>query len=62
MVRAEPSFVEGVLWPEFKKYSALLEELVGEIIDGLISQIHDVKEDEIVIVGELPLTTQETAL
>src|ERR1044071_7819113 len=21
MVRAEPSFVEGVLWPEFKKYS-----------------------------------------
>jgi hypothetical protein len=62
MVRAEPSFVEGVLWPEFKKYSALLEELVGEIIDGLISQIHDVKEDEIVIVGELPLTTQESAL
>ena len=62
MVRADPSFVEGVLWPEYKKYSALLEELVGEIIDGLISQIHDVKEDEIEIVGELPLATQETAL
>ncbi len=36
-----------------KKYSALLEELVEEIITDLISQIHDVKEDEIVIAGEL---------
>ena len=62
MVRANPTFVEEILWPEFKKYSALLEELVGEIIDDLISQIHDVKEEEIVIAGELPLTTQGTVL
>ena len=62
MVRANPTFMEEILWPEFKKYSALLEELVGEIIDDLISQIHDVKEEEIVIAGELPLATQSTAL
>lgn len=54
MLRADPNFVDNVLWPEFKKYSALLEELVEEIITDLISQIHDVKEDEIVIAGELP--------
>lgn len=57
MLRANSTFVDEVLWPEFKKYSALLEELVGEIFDDLISQIHDVKEDEIVIAGELPLAT-----
>jgi len=54
MIRANPNFVDNVLWPEFKKYSALLEELVEEIIGDLISQIHDVNEDEIVIAGELP--------
>lgn len=62
MVRGDPSLVKNILWPEYLKYSALLEELVGEIIDDLISQIHDVKEDEIVIVGELPLANEETAL
>ena len=57
MLRADPDFVNNVLWPEFKKYSALLEELVEEIITDLISQIHDVKEDEIIIAGELPVST-----
>lgn len=54
MIRANPHFVDNVLWPEFNKYSALLEELVEEIISDLISQIHEVKEEEIVIVGDLP--------
>lgn len=53
MFRATPDFVETILMPEFKKYSVMLEELVEEIINGLISQIHDVKEEEMVIVGEL---------
>lgn len=56
MVRANPALVEGILWPEFKKYSALLEELVEEIINDLISRIHEVSEDEIVISGELPMS------
>jgi hypothetical protein len=62
MIRANPNFVNNVLWPEFKKYSSLLEELVEDIISDLIAQIHDVKEDEIVIAGELPLATVNTAL
>lgn len=53
MLRASPTLVDNVLWPEFKKYSSMLEELVEDIVNGLISQIHDVKEDEIVVAGEL---------
>ena len=54
MLRANPTVVKNILWPEFNKYSAMLEELVEDIINDLISKIHDVKEDEIVITGELP--------
>ena len=57
MVKASPDLIKNVLWPEFNKYSSLLEELVGEIIDDLITQIHDVKEEEIEIAAELPLAT-----
>lgn len=60
MIRANPDLVDNILWPEFKKYAALLEELVEEIINDLILQIHDVKEDEIEISGELPLTQGTT--
>jgi hypothetical protein len=47
------SFIDTVLWPEFKKYADLLEDLVQEIVTGLIDQIHEVKEDEVMIAGEL---------
>ena len=57
MIRANLHFVDNVLWPEFNKYSALLEELVEDIVSDLISQIHEVKEEEIVIAGELPAFT-----
>jgi hypothetical protein len=52
-LRASPVFVDTVLWPEFKKYANLLEDLVQDIITDLIDQIHEVKEDEDVIAGEL---------
>jgi hypothetical protein len=55
MLRASPTVVENILWPEFNRYSAMLEEFVQDITNDLIAQIHDVKEDEIVIVGELPV-------
>ncbi len=57
MLRAYPSVVENILWPEFNRYSVMLEELVQEIVNDLISKIHDVKEDEIVISGELPVNS-----
>jgi hypothetical protein len=53
MLRANPAFVDNILWPEFKKYAALLKNLVQDIISDLINQIHDVKEEEVVIAGEL---------
>ncbi len=53
MLRASPALVEQILWPEFKKYARMLEELVEEVINDLISQIHEVKEEEVVITEEL---------
>lgn len=47
------SFVDTILLPEYKKYEGLLEGLVQDIITDLINQIHEVKEDEVVIAGEL---------
>ena len=57
MVRAAPSLMKGVIWPEFKKYSEMLEELVKELMDDLISKIHGGIEEERVIIGELPHVT-----
>jgi len=55
MVRVSKSFMELVVWPEYKKYAKILHKLTEEISTDLISQIHFVRdEDETVIVGELP--------
>lgn len=51
--QAISGFVDTVLWPEFKKYADLLEGLVQDVVTNLIDQIHEVKEDEIVIAGDL---------
>lgn len=48
MIRASQSFVDEVLWPEFRKYSASLSEFISTITDDLISKIHEVEEDTIV--------------
>jgi hypothetical protein len=55
MLRANLTVIENILWPAFKKYSAMLENLVKDIVSGLISQFHDVKEGEIVITWKLPV-------
>jgi hypothetical protein len=54
MLRAPKDLVENILWPEYLKYSSMLEELVQDVIEDLISKIHNVTEDEIVIAAELP--------
>lgn len=53
MVRVTPALMKEVVWPEFKKYSAMLEELVQEVISEVISKIHAGVEEEVIIVGEL---------
>ena len=54
MIRASQSFVDEVLWPEFKKYSASLNEFISTVTDDLISKIHEVEEDTIVNEQFLP--------
>jgi hypothetical protein len=53
MIRIAEPIMNSVLWPEYKKYAGLLEGLVQDIVNDLIDQIHEVKEDEMVIAGEL---------
>ena len=54
MIQVSQPFMNEVLWPEFKKYAKMFDELAEEILHGLISKIHDVHdEDEIVITGEI---------
>lgn len=52
MVRVSASFMKEVVWPEFQRYSAMLEELVQELMEDLITKIHGGVE-EVVISGEL---------
>ena len=60
MVRITKPFLDSILWPEFIKYSKILDTLTEEILADLISQIHYVKEeDETIIAGELPHAFQE---
>ena len=61
MVRTTPQFMDNVLVPEFRKYVSLLVELVEGITSDIIAKVHEVKEEEIVIAGELS-TLREAAL
>lgn len=62
MIRVDKSFMEQVLWPEFKEHAAVLDKLSQEILSDLITKVHDVEENEEVIVsGEIPLI-EETSL
>lgn len=55
MVRVSQPFMNSVVMPEFRKYDSLFEDLANEIIQNLISKIHqEIDEDEVVISGELP--------
>jgi len=44
--------MDEILWPEYKKYSAMLQELIEEVLDSVIAKIGDVEEDAI-ISGEI---------
>jgi hypothetical protein len=57
MVRLSKSFMDEVLWPEYKKYAKILDKLTNEILSDLISQIHSV-EEETVIDKDAPLIEQ----
>lgn len=52
-LRIAKNVMDQILWPEFLKYAELLEELVEEIMKDLTQKIHQVKEEEIEIAGEI---------
>ena len=63
MVRVSKSFMDGILWPEFRKFAIMLDKLTEEILTDVISKIHLVNDDdETVIAGELPVTAGASAL
>lgn len=54
MVRVTKGFMDFVLWPEFKQYAEAFDELAQDIIHDLIAKIHNVTdEDELVVAGML---------
>lgn len=53
LVRASPALMDEILWPEFQRFADMLEEAVGEIIDGLIQKIHTGDLDEVEIAGQV---------
>ena len=54
-VRVTKEFMDSILWPGFNQYAKAFDELAHDIMHDLIAKIHNVKdEDEIVIAGELP--------
>lgn len=62
MVRVSKPFMDEVLWPEFQKYSKILEDLTNEIMEALISKIHKTDEEEVIMSGELLTSSQTVAL
>ena len=57
MVRVGKSFMDQVLFPDFRRYADTFDQLASEIIGDLITQIHQVQdEEETVIAGELSAT------
>lgn len=52
MVRISTALMDEILWPEYKKYSAMLQELIEEVLDSVIAKIGNTKEDTI-ISGEI---------
>ena len=54
--------MDEVLWPEFQKYSKILEDLTNEIMEDLISKIHKTDEEEVIMSGELLTSSQAVAL
>jgi hypothetical protein len=53
MVRVSKSVLDDVLWPEYQKYIALLQEMFDEISNDLIHKIYAGDKEETIVSGEL---------
>ena len=52
-VKISKAIVDGVLWPEYLRWSNVLQELVEEVMQDIIGKIHRSDTEETVIQGEL---------
>jgi hypothetical protein len=52
MLRVAPSLMDTLIWPEYKKYSAMLEELVQEVLNTVLAKV-ETGEEEVVVGGEI---------
>lgn len=52
MVHISPAVMDELLWPEYLKYSEILQELIQEILDSMLAKIKR-GENEVVISGEV---------
>ncbi|NQY08211.1 MAG: hypothetical protein HRT71_01670 [Flavobacteriales bacterium] len=48
MVKVSTELLDKIIWPEYLKYSELLEDLVGDITDNLIEKIHESEAEKLV--------------
>lgn len=39
MVLVAPKFIDEVLWPEYLEYSSLLQDLILDVVDTVITKI-----------------------
>ena len=53
MVRVSKSVMDGVLWPQYTKYTALLQEMFDAVASDLINKIYADDKEETVISGEI---------
>jgi len=53
MVRVNKSILDNVLWPEYQKYIALLQEMFDEIANDLIRKIYADDKEETAISGKI---------
>jgi hypothetical protein len=52
MVLISPAVMDQLLWPEYLKYSEMLQELIQDILHSMLEKIEK-GEDEVVISGEV---------
>lgn len=54
MVRVSRPIMEGILWPQYEKYTELLREMFDAIALDLIGKIYKDDKEETIISGEIP--------
>ena len=52
-LKISKTIMDEILWPDYLRYSKLLRDLIEDIMQDLISKIHSVQEEEVIVAGEI---------